>query len=240
MATTWQATTKTYLEAKQEVAGVVGGTVQSAVLTAAGQCVQDAVREWNRFHNWQYLLTTQTAIDIVAGTADYDLDSTFKAPYSCRILTGAPRPLSYIDKDRWDRVVYNQMSPGRPEYYTLYNLGQQGKITLLPLPDASITGGLGVTYFRNIVVPDTDGTALDLPDQFVDAVLDLARAKLLSRRGGRMDLIRLFEAKGQDSMRKARADDLETADGDDAFVPQAEHSTKRFTDNDTHLWSWWP
>jgi hypothetical protein len=238
MATTWLVTTKTFLEAKEEVAAAIGGKVQTAVLTTAGECIQDAVREWNRYHNWQFLLSTGSAISLVAGTADYALNALFKAPYSCRIIIGSPRPLKYVEKSRWDRVVWNQTTTGRPEYYTLWNLGQQGKITMLPTPDSSIADALSVVFFRPIEIPTVDGTALDLPEQFVDAVLDLARARLLARRGGRMDLIKLFEAKGQMAKRAARADDLETADGDDTFIPSMEHETRRFTDDDTY--PWWP
>lgn len=230
MATTWQATTKTFLEAKTEVAGTVGGATQAAVLTAAGESIADAVREWNRFHNWYYCLTNQSTIGINASGSDYDLVATFKAPYSVQIVVGSPRPLKYVERRRWDRVVYNQLTPGRTEFYTLWNSGQAGKITLFPTPNETIADALAISFFRNIVVPSVDGTALDLPDHYVDSVLDLARAKLLARRGGRMDLIRLFEAKGQDGMRKARADDMDSHDGDAGFIPVAEHEGRRFSD----------
>lgn len=236
MPTLWQVTTKTLDEAKAEVAAVATtDSGQTAVLDQAEDAIQDAFREWNRFHNWEYTVTLIN-INVTAGDATVNIPADVKQMLDVRMEDGTPRVLHPVDIRNWDRVRSLQSTVGLTRWYSLHSMGQTLEITLLPTPNVTATDALQLKYYRNITIPTVGGTALDLPDHYVDAILDLARAKLLRLRGSRRDLIQDYDILGRSAMRRARAEDLRHPDANTAFIPGVAHSQAGFDERRPETW----
>lgn len=201
-------------EACARIARVVGGAANPDVLDEALDALHDALRWWDRFHPWQYLRVLDDTIGVVASTADYSLPSNFKHPYTVRLSTAARR-LAYVDQRLYDMVRWSQSSEETPTHYSLFKVGSELKITLLPTPDAADT--LVLKYHRVCNTTPSGGDLLDIPDSWVDVILNRAKELVLGDRTGREGDRQFFGEQAQYGIMRARADDIVNPDDQSGF-----------------------
>ena len=131
-------------------------------------------------------ISAQTAtfggtIPIIAGTDQYVLPAKFWKPYSCRLVSGNFRRLSYVNRTDLDMMAGQQTTQGLISCYSIYNGAdfdasgtQQTKIQFFQVPGQSDVALL--KYYRAF---DITKTTLDVDDNFLYTLLGLARVKLL-------------------------------------------------------------
>jgi hypothetical protein len=90
---------------------------------------------------------TVTGVSLTFTRDLYDLPADFKALYTARLMS-QPRPLKFLGRRIYDRVVYDQMSVASPEFYDLFPVGRLGKLRLIPPPSAADT--LKIRYYRRM------------------------------------------------------------------------------------------
>lgn len=112
-------------------------------------------------------LRSTASINIVAGTADYtaptNIIRNYRAEYarsSNEIWPLEPRDLNSMDP-LWVPYRTNQ---SRPAVYTMWGVSGAMTISLWPVPNESITGGLKLYYYKLPTAMATDGASLDLPN----------------------------------------------------------------------------
>lgn len=235
ITTTYLPTSMTLGEAKARVARVVSGSSSPDMLQVAEEAIQDALRRWARYHNWSYLNVQHPDITVVAGTADYTLDANFQSPLSVRLTGAARRLLYHIDQRFYDRSRWDQTASELPRFYSLFLLGQERKIRIIPTPIAGDV--LSIRYHRTFVIPTGDDGLLDAPDTYIDGILDLARARVLADRPGSETRRDYFASMAEDAMQRARFMDLNVADENDSFVPAIAPLSPALTS--TTLWAGW-
>ena len=125
-------------------------------------------------------LKAQADINLVAGTATYDLederllqiDSVFVSGYPIQIISveDADRNVRYLDPE-------GTSSAARPEVVWLDN----GVLNLHPKPSQSVTSGLRVKYLQYPAAVTATGDTLTVPDRFFNQLLKfcLAQAQYL-------------------------------------------------------------
>lgn len=198
-------TSMTATQATSRIARAISGASSSEVLTEAGEALQNALRWWDRYHPWHYLRKTNDPITTVIGTADYSLPSDFKHIYTARLTTNE-RTLSYVDPRHYDRVFWAQAQRSTPAWYTLFRLGAELKITLLPTP--SEADSLVIRYNRFTRVTPAGGDTIDVPDTWVDVILHKGKELLLADRTGVEDRRNYNAEMAQRGLQRARADDI--------------------------------
>lgn len=215
----------TFLAAAQEVARLVGGSAVTAQQTIAKTAIKDALRDFDGRHDWEFKLATLNDITVVSGTATYDLVSLGggtrpKKIYSARLKTDK-WVLQFVRQREWDRIVWNQESPGAARYYTEVR-SANGNLTikLFPTPNSGET--LQVRVFEHIVIPSADGDTLDIPDRYIPAVLSLGRYYFLIDRDGEDQRAPVYLQKAEQLIQKAIQDDVGMPDEDIHFTPASE------------------
>ena len=232
---TYLPTLVTLKEARARVARVVGGQDSTTIQAEATEKIQDTLRLWMREHDWSYLITTAGAVTASADEADYVMPDDFRSIYTVR-QSETPRPLLPIPQRYIDRLVWDQSPSGPPTHYTTYKLGQSNQLHLYPTPNAPLF--VFVKYYRAFVVPAASATAsiLDVPDHWVDGVIDMARGKLLAERAGQDARAQIFGGLGREALETAKADDKDDNDDDPRFISSAEQ-LGQIGYPPGHLWS---
>jgi hypothetical protein len=131
-------------------------------------------------------ISAQTAtfggtIPIIAGTDQYTLPARFWKPYSCRLVSSGFRRLMYVNRTDVDTIWGQQTVQGYVHAYSIYNGAdfdasstQQTKIQFFQVPNAADVALL--KYYRAF---DITKTTLDVDDNYLYTLLNLARVKLL-------------------------------------------------------------
>jgi hypothetical protein len=160
-------------------------------------------------------LTFTSPIPIIAGTNEYNLPDDFNAPFSAR-LTTTPRSLVWRDQRWWDRTITDQTVRGTPSDYTTYNpysdLTQNFGTCRLKfdrIPNASDV--LLLRYYRKFT---TDGTNIDMIDDYLYQFLDYARNLLLATKRAQDDPAQFAKNVGM-GLASADEDDEEPTDDND-------------------------
>lgn len=181
------------------------GTVATIVLSAASAASTGTCT-----------LTISGDIPIIAGTRSYNLPTDFNAAFGARFLTN-PHPLTWKDVRAWDRTIVNQTVSGYPQEYTTYNpysdLTQaygQNRLMFDVIPASADV--LNLKYYRSFV---TDGTYIDMPDQYLYMFLDYARARLLETKRAQDDPAGYITS-SEKSQETAAENDAQPTDDDDA------------------------
>lgn len=202
-------------QATAAVADVISGASKPDILASATRAIQEALRWWDRDHPWSYLQETAPDQTLIVETATYALPGNLKHVYDVRLLTN-DRTLYYVDRRAYNRIVWNQDATGIPNFYTLYQQGTALLIELLPTP--SVVDTLSVRYHRMTSIPSANDDPIDVPEPWVDIILNRARALLLAGRAGSDTRRDFFIALSEQGMMKARTDDIVIADDDEGFV----------------------
>lgn len=175
-------------------------------------------------------------IPMIAGTDTYNLPSPIGRPYSARTLANE-QTLTYKEQREIDRVYLIQSSNRTPVFYNLFNTAsfsttrQNGKIRLFPIPSAGDT--LLVRYYRPIAEPTSGSDNLDVPDQYVYALLALAKYFFLRDHDAESARLQEVKERAELQFRQVVArDEQRTEDNDMGLVPQMDHNSYRNLDSD--------
>lgn len=214
----------TFLAAAQDVARSVGGSSVSAQIVIAKSAVQQALRDFDTRHQWDYKLSTLSDIAVTGGTANYDLVTAGgvnpKSIHSARLKNNL-RTLGFVRQREWDRLVWNQESNEIPTSYTeVRGANAHLNIKLLPTPSQGET--LQVRVFEHIVIPSADGDVLDVFDRYLPAILALARYYFIIDRDAEDARAGVYLQKAEQLIQKAINDDDDRPDEDIHFTPTSE------------------
>lgn len=126
-------------------------------------------------------LTFSADIPVLVGVEEYNLPTDFSAAYSARMTLDPKGPLQYIDQKMWDRIQDDHSVQLPVDGYTTYNPVSAAtqnygtyRLKLFGLPDSVNT--LRLRYYRRFI---TNGTYIDMPDEFLYKFLDYARKIML-------------------------------------------------------------
>jgi hypothetical protein len=154
-------------------------------------------------------------IPIIAGSNDYGVPNDFSAAFSALLLTNK-RPLVWRDQRWWDRTIIDQTVRGTPSEYTTYNtfsdLTQNKGTTRIKfdrIPDVNDT--MLFRYYRKFI---TNGTNIDMIDDFVYQFLDYCRNILLETKRAQDDPAGYAASVKEASEGAAETDEEPTDDND--------------------------
>ena len=120
--------------------------------------------------------------DSIVAVRDYTCPSDFNAPYDA-VLWTARLPLTYWDKRRIDRDIWDQCAPGTPNIYTVCDAGgfQANAPTqyLRVMAPPSAADMVTLTYYRRIAPQGDTAGNLDVPPHLSYLFLDMAVARYL-------------------------------------------------------------
>jgi hypothetical protein len=181
-------------------------------------------------------MTFSANIPIIANSDTYNLPTPIGRPYSARTLANE-QTLTYKEQREIDRVYLVQSATRTPIFYNLFNTTsfstsrQNGKIRLFPIPSAGDT--LLVRYYRPISEPASGADNLDIPDQYVYALLALAKYFFLRDHDAESVRLQEIKERAEVQFRQVVArDEQRTEDNDMTLVPQMEHNSYRNLDSD--------
>ena len=212
--------TMTFGQAKTRIATSLGGQGDVNVLTLSGYALQHAIRYISGQKDWNWTLTPATPIPLVVGTQDYALPTDFKKIYDAKIP--GYRELIYCDIREYNRADWAG-SMDSPCYYTVVNYGtpRLTYLRFLPAP-VSDPGDVQVAYFRNISMPSLDATTLDIPAVYENMIIFLAKGYLLADRDAENARTAFWLGRGEDEMKRFKADDDYQPDRETRLIPAAE------------------
>lgn len=156
---------------------------------------------------------------ITTGTNDYNLPTDCYEIYSARFITNSKRPLVYRRQRDWDRTQWDQTVQGTPAEYTQYNPYSEAtqnfgtphiKFDRIPQQDDD----LFIRYYRKFTV---DGTYVDMPDKFLYAFLDYARARALEAKRAQENPQGYLDEQKEQAAKSGIAEE-EIEDNDDAYM----------------------
>jgi hypothetical protein len=134
-------------------------------------------------------LTFSADIPVLVGVDEYNLPNDFNSAYTALLTRDPKGKLQYIDQKQWDMyqddqtvqlpvdgyMTYNPVSPATQNYGTQ-------RLKLVGLPAAVNT--LRLRYYRRFI---TNGTFIDMPDEFLYQFLDYARGLYLAAKRAQDD-----------------------------------------------------
>ena len=212
----------------------VGATIGTVTVTAIGSTTSLTVTGGT--NNGPETLTFSADIPVIAGTDTYNLPSPFGRPYTARLLTNE-WSLTFKDQRELDRAFQSQSTNATPFFYNLFNTAsfstgrQNGKIRLFPIPGHTDT--LRVRYYRPIAEPSAGGDNLDVTDQYVYALLELARYYYLKDHDSESSRLAETKERAELMFRQVVSRDQQgSEDNEIVLVPQMEHGPHRGIDPD--------
>lgn len=125
------------------------------------------------------ILQATTTINTVANTQQYALpDRTlrvYRVEWSRDGATGTTIiPLEYRDFNSMDGVWWSRQktSRGDPYWYTMWGFPPNLNLVLYPTPDATVTAGITVYYYRLPTAASTGGDTVECPSGYADTIID--------------------------------------------------------------------
>lgn len=165
-------------------------------------------------------------IPLVPGTNLYNPPADFNRPYSARLLVNQ-RVLTYLKTREFDRKVVDISTQGTPSHYTVYNpygftaASEHKNIVVYRTP--SEADSMFLRYYRS---PNATLDPLDVPDDYIYALLDIARGELIKSKNGDDARLQAYLAIAQNTIAELKDDDeIESEDEDLRFISQMEVST---------------
>jgi hypothetical protein len=163
---------------------------------------------------------TATAVVTASFVRDmYDLPSAWKAPYTVR-LYGNNSTLRPYRRRFYDRSVSDEFTTSTPLGYDVFTIGGKGKIRLLPPPASSDT--LQLRYYRRMTVASgvSDGTSLDIPQDYEPYLIAWAKWHFLMDKGeGRGEQGQTWLAFAEGGIKQMMSDQTRQPDEDLGFMP---------------------
>lgn len=159
--------TSTLSQLKSEVCRYVKAPNDTDALAVAHDGIKEAIRRIN-MRSWQWMLTSDD-ITLTAGTADYTMQSTFKAPRSAELLDSSDRTvgfLSYEDPKNFDLLHPDRDTSSWSTHYTIRNIKETGQVTLAPTPDASFVSSYPTVrfrYYKFVSLPSAEDDRIGVP-----------------------------------------------------------------------------
>jgi hypothetical protein len=149
----------------------------------------------------------------------YSAPSDLKRVYTVRLLN-SNKPLGYIGRRLYDRVVSDEFTAGTPAGYDLFGLGGRSKIRLLPPPASNDV--LQVRYLRRFTIASASGstTALDIPEDYESYVIAWAKWHFLTDKSeGRSEQGSTWMSLAQEGLKTMLSDQVSVPDEQLGFVP---------------------
>lgn len=160
------------------------GPQDPSVQTIAQEGVNEGIYKLNA-RKWNWARFSQP-ITLAANVQEYALNASFKASRACETLNSAGEvngQLPWIDPKNFDDMFYDRSSPTNPIAYTIFNVFDNGKLTLSYNPPAGFVATyptLRVRYWRRTPILNTGTDVFTGPSEFEPFLVWTARATLAS------------------------------------------------------------
>ena len=147
--------------------------------------LDDCVADLNS-NVYQFNMIQETGITLTDGTQAYDLASNFfkdSLAYLNKTSDGEDGgPLTYLPWVSFKKLGPSNTNTGSPFRYSLFNVEDDGKVYLYPLPDSSIADNytLTVEYYRRVplISSVSAGTGISVPREIENAIVYGAQKRM--------------------------------------------------------------
>lgn len=168
----------------------------------------------------------------------YTAPSDMKRVYTVRLLN-SNKPLGYVFRRLYDRVVSDEFTAGTPAAYDLFGLGGRSKIRLLPPPASNDV--LQIRYLRRFTIASASGStaALDIPEDYESYLIAWAKWHFITDKAeGRSEQATTWMSLAQEGLKTMIADQVAVPDEHLGFIPS--HAVPDFGggDRSTHHIDW--
>ena len=152
-------------------------------------------------------------IPLIDSVQEYNLPADFSSPHMARTLT-TKRRLEYIKYRQWNTLITDHTTTGSVDAYTIYNprspLTQNyGTYRLRVFRTPSAADTLHMQYFR---ILDVDATTVDIPDDYLDMLIDYAQWRFLRLKDTDNERLPAFQEAASSALAKAMSDDEENSE----------------------------
>lgn len=150
------------------------------------------------------ILQATTTINTVSGTQQYTLPNNtirvYRVEWSRDGATGSSIiPLEYRDFNSMDGVWWSNQksSRGDPYWFTMWGFPPGLNLVLYPTPDATVTAGIKVYYYRLATAASAGGDTVECPSGWEDLIADYCEYSAWRKDGNQQwaDAKSLYEAK---------------------------------------------
>lgn len=203
--------TKTFAQAKAQVARVMGAQAEPDAL-GAGDAIHLAIDRLNEFE-WNYL--TVEGSDLTFTDSKATLPTPFKKPLS---LIYNNRALPYVHQGDWDNSYRATGSFSTPTAWTFFAAQQTGSVRILPSISDSETAA--IKYYRPIAKPSSNNELLDIPTTLERALILDAQAQMLIESGLDESRVRMLVSRAEMALYSSLGNDRSGGpDADQGFTP---------------------
>lgn len=176
---------RTRARAVQEIADYSGGANRPDTQQLAADSLDAAVRDYNDTI-WKFNRQTQD-ITIAVSTADYTLNTDFRAPLRAVTLNSSSKTvdeLVWVDYKDWLDIRTDQSTTGTgPTYYTARNTHETGLVTFDPPCGTTLPTNpkVRIHYFSRILVQSGAQGFIDAPVEVDEGIFQMAVAFYLAK-----------------------------------------------------------
>ena len=149
----------------------------------------------------------------------YDLPADFKKVYTVRLMT-AQKFLRQIRRRQIERGTFDPFLASTPLSYDIIDVAKKGKIRPFSLPAGNDT--LYLLYYRRMAIASasTDGTTLDIPQDYEPYLIAWAKWHFLTDKGeGRAEQAQVWITFAENGITTVLKDQTRLPDEDLSFFP---------------------
>jgi len=212
----------TLLEAKRRVAHSGAGENDADALEFAKIAIADACRRWSVRHNWDFRLVVDQALSLVLGENEITIEGLRRVSSITVDGTNHP-PLEFKHHRHLQRSNNLQGASGEPKQYTVYLSHGANTIRVYPAADAAYT--LLISYYGSIEIPGNDEDFINVPDDYIDGILTLAKYLYLLDDDTKADRREAYKRDSEQMLQESVRDDRRSPDHISKFIPQTDYST---------------
>lgn len=180
-------------EAKTRILRVNGDSGNDRLAAMAGDALLDAMRAWDTKHDWHFRLHLGISFNLATGVNSYS-PAGLKRVYTARSLTPVERPLIYIPRRRLETEISLLQEPGDVTHYTLVPGLPDPTLYFYRTPSQAMTGLLN--YHTYIPHPSEDSDVVEVPEEYLIPLLDMAKYLYLKDRSSETERIDRFRQDG--------------------------------------------
>lgn len=208
--------TMTLLDAKKDVARVLGNADNADNQSLAGDCIRDTIQDMNAARDWSWMFN-QTTGNTVASQATVSIPSRTKKIIDVIVNNWV---LTYVDQHDWDRqVVIGNTAPllGGTFIYTIFDIAASNAITLRDTPGGVVP--YTIKYVKLVDYPAADNTAIDVPETVMAYILSKAKSDYIARVNGDSEKLQYFTAQAKERYAKLLSEDTRQPDAEPCVLP---------------------
>lgn len=181
---------------------------------------------------WAFTRTTQSGLTIAADTNEFLIEGLRRVS-TLRLTSPEPRKLSY---EPFSYIENNTSLPDVPGLVATYDLFMRdGKWYIRFWRTPEIDHEFAVTYYTFIPIPQQDDEELNIPDDYLLALLDYARYFYLRNFSSELERARTYKEDAETGLARALRDDRRHPDYNERHMAAIESGYPTFYQDDVEL-----